>query len=152
MIVYRLARKNHPDYLSGKGAALYGVRWNQAGTEMIYTAQNRSLAMAEVAVHLTLATLPNDYLMISIFIPDEIEVKELPSDDLPEDWNSFPHSASTQRIGDEFVRSNEFCLLRVPSAVTKGDFNILINPNHVDFQRIEIRLVEDFPFDYRIFK
>ncbi len=152
MIVYRLARKKHPDYLNGRGAALYGARWNSAGTELIYTAQNRSLAMAEVAVHLTLATLPNDYLMISIFIPDEIQMKEVPLDVLPEDWNSFPHPTSTQRIGDEFVRANEFCLLRVPSAVTKGDFNILINPKHVDFQYIGIRLVEDFPFDYRIFK
>ncbi|MFM7585785.1 MAG: RES domain-containing protein [Bacteroidota bacterium] len=41
---------------------------------MIYTAQNRSLAMAEVAVHLTLATLTDDYMMLTIDIPDDIKL------------------------------------------------------------------------------
>lgn len=29
--------------------------------------------MAEVAVHFTLATLPEDYVMVTINVPDEIE-------------------------------------------------------------------------------
>lgn len=53
---YRLARKKYPVELSGRGAALRGARWNSPGTEIIYTARNRALAMAEVAVHLTIAT------------------------------------------------------------------------------------------------
>jgi len=61
MKVYRLSRLRYAGFLSGKGAAIRGARWNSVGTEMIYTAQNRSLAMAEVVVHLTLGTLPDDY-------------------------------------------------------------------------------------------
>jgi hypothetical protein len=47
--------------------------------------------MAEVAVHLTLATLPEDYMMITIDITEDIKVKQLTEADLPEDWQAFPH-------------------------------------------------------------
>ena len=47
--------------------------------------------MAEVAVHLTLATLPEHYMMITIDITEDIKVKQLTEADLPEDWQSFPH-------------------------------------------------------------
>ena len=77
MQVYRLSREKFARPLSGKGAALKGARWNPIGVELIYTAQNRSLAMAEVAVHFTLATLPDDYSMTSIYIPDEIKFKKM---------------------------------------------------------------------------
>ena len=66
MEVFRLTREKFSKELSGKGAALKGARWNSIGVELIYTALNRSLAMAEVAVHFTLATLPSDYMMVTI--------------------------------------------------------------------------------------
>lgn len=56
--VYELSRKRYAGVLSGKWSAIKGARWNSIGVEMMYTAGNRSLAMAEVAVHLTWAMLP----------------------------------------------------------------------------------------------
>ena len=152
MKVYRLVREKHAKPLSGKGAAVYGARWNPVGIELIYTAQNRSLAMAEVAVHLTLATLPDDYMMLTIDIPDDIKIKRLTEKDLPMNWQDFPHPASTQEIGRDFVTENKYCVLIIPSVVTQGDFNVLINPNHKDFSKISIFSIEKFPFDKRIFK
>ena len=152
MIVFRLAREKHATPLSGKGAATYGARWNPVGIELIYTAQNRSLAMAEVAVHLTLATLPEDFMILTIDIPDDIKAKRLTVADLPADWQAFPHPASTQDIGRDFVMANEYCLLIIPSVVTQGDYNVLINPHHRDFSRITITRTDKFPFDKRIFK
>jgi RES domain-containing protein len=152
MEVYRLSREKFASPLSGIGAALKGARWNGVGVELIYTASNRSLAMAEVAVHLTLATLPADYVMITIFIPNDISVKKINVADLPADWNAFPHSSATQTIGDEFVRKNRYCVLQIPSSVTQGDYNFLINPNHPEFKKIKIIATEKFPFDKRIFK
>lgn len=152
MEAYRLSREKFAATLSGKGAALKGARWNSIGVELIYTAGNRSLAMAEVAVHFTLATLPEDYMMITIFVPDDIPVQKLNIADLPADWNTFPHPSTTQTIGDQFVADNKFCILQIPSAVTRGDYNLLINPNHPDFKRIKIITADKFPFDKRIFK
>ena len=152
MELYRLSREKFAGSLSGKGAALKGARWNSVGVELIYTAANRSLAMAEVAVHFTLATIPHDYVMVTLFVPDDISIYQLATKNLPPDWNAWPHSVSTQAIGDQFSVENKYTILKVPSAVTQGDFNLLINPSHVDFPRIKIVHKEDFPFDRRIFK
>ena len=46
---------------------------------------------------------------------------------LQKDWNVFPNSFTTQLLGDDFINRNEACVLKVPSAVVKGDFNFLIN-------------------------
>lgn len=151
MEVYRLSRKMYASPLSGKGAALKGARWNSVGIELIYTAANRSLAMAEVAVHLTIATLPDDYVMMNLFIPDDISLQKINAADLPDGWNVFPHPAFTKVIGDRFVAENQFCILQVPSSVTQGDFNLLINPAHPDFKRIQVVDVVKFPFDKRLF-
>lgn len=152
MEAYRLSREKFAKTLSGKGAALKGARWNSIGVELIYTASNRSLAMAEVAVHFTLATLPGDYMMTTIFIPDDISIQKLNISDLPTDWNTFPPPSTTQSIGDQFVADNKFCVLQIPSAVTQGDYNLLINSSHPDFKRIKIIAKDKFPFDKRIFR
>ncbi|MDY0076224.1 MAG: RES family NAD+ phosphorylase [Bacteroidales bacterium] len=151
MEVFRLSRTKYADQLSGIGASLKGGRWNSKGTAIIYTAFNRSLAMAEVAVHFSLSMLPQDYKMLTIYVPDDLAILHLPGSDLPENWNSFPYHSRSQHFGDDFIRQNKFALLKVPSAVTKGDFNLLINPFHPDFDRIFIIENEAFPFDNRIF-
>lgn len=104
-----MSRKKYAERLSGEGAAIKGARWNSVGVPLIY-AGNRPLAMAEVAVHFTLATLPADYVMVSIFIPDNVSFKKINRKELPSDWNTFPHTVSTQLIGDLFVRDNKYCL------------------------------------------
>jgi len=152
MEVFRLARKKYPIELSGKGASISGARWNSKGAEIIYCAQNRALAMAEVLVHLSLATLPSDFVMLTIDIPDDIVIEILDLTNLNIDWNIFPSTFETPLLGDDFIKRNEACVLKVPSAVVKGDFNFLINPYHADFTKIKITEQNDFPFDKRIFK
>jgi RES domain-containing protein len=152
MEVYRLSRAKYGLSLSGKGAAIKGARWNSAGTELIYTASNRSLAMAEIAVHFTIATLPADYEMLTIYVPDQLKIVKITANELSEGWNEFPHHRSTQLLGDKFVQENKSCILQVPSAVTFGDFNILLNPFHSDFSKVKIIDNVKFPFDKRIFR
>ena len=152
MEVFRLSREKFSSDLSGIGAAMKGARWNSIGIEMIYTASNRSLAMAEVAVHLSFATLPDDYMMMMIHIPDDISSTKLNTSDLPVNWNKFPHPSITQSIGDKFISEKLYCVLQIPSAVTEGDFNLLINPHHPEFKRIKIIESKKFIFDQRLFK
>jgi RES domain-containing protein len=129
-----------------------GGRWNSTGVEIIYTAESRSLAMAEVAVHFTLATLPEDYMMMTLAFPDTLSIHELRESDLPSNWNVFPHLLTTQTIVDKFIQENKYGLLKIPSAVVKGDFNLLLNPNHKHFKKIQIVEIIKFPFDQRIFR
>ncbi|MGO3181326.1 MAG: RES family NAD+ phosphorylase [Aequorivita sp.] len=152
MRVFRLSREKYANDLSGKGAAIFGNRWNSKGVEMLYTAESRALAMAEVLVHLSLAALPDDYMMIEIEVSDSIKVELLDFNSLDENWNTNPLDLQTQKMGDTFIRSKEKCVLKVPSAVVKGDFNYLLNPNHTEINRIKIKSITKFPFDKRVFK
>lgn len=151
MELYRLTPNQFGSVLSGRGAALSGARWNSAGTEIIYTSSSRSLAMVEVLVHLTVVDLPVNIMMLTIKVPDHLRYLEILPKDLPLQWNQFPPSKRTQKIGDKFVIERKNCLLKVPSVVTKGDFNFLINPAHPDFASIKIVEYEPFSFDNRLF-
>lgn len=106
--------------------------------------------MSEVAVHLSFGTLPMDFVMVTIEIPDDISISRIDPDTLSPDWNKFPYTSSNQKIGDEFIRKGENGLLYVPSAVVKGELNVLINPKHPEFSRISISNIEEFTFDRRL--
>lgn len=148
MIVYRLSRKSYSADLSGKGAELSGGRWNSKGVAMIYTGQNVSLCMVEVAVHLPFGIVPVDYELITIEIPDN-EIQELELNDF--DWKSPQTMEITQALGDEFVRKSEKLVLKVPSAVIQNEFNFLINPKHPKIKKLKIKSIVSFAFDKRLF-
>jgi RES domain-containing protein len=151
MQVFRLSRKIYASELSGIGTSKSGNRWNTKGIEIIYSSASRALAMAEVSVHISLATLPKGFVMMEINIPSNISIQTVKEKDLPENWNDFPHNLPTQKIGNNFIHSKKTCILKVPSAVVKGDYNYLINPHHREFYNIKILSISAFPFDRRIF-
>lgn len=151
MIVFRLAKSKYSNDLSGKGAEKSGGRWNSRGTSMVYTCESRALCSTEIAVHTQLGILPKDYVLVSIKIPDDIKIHTLSTKKLPSNWNSIPHSGTTQDLGDFFLRANNFAVMKVPSAVVPGDFNYLINSAHPDSSKITITKTEVFSFDKRMF-
>ncbi len=150
MFVYRLSRKKFTNHLSGIGASMYGARWNPMGVEIVYTAESRALALAEIAVHLSVAMVSDDYLMLSIEIPDQLSVYEPDTGILPDGWDEFPYNEATQIIGSDFVSLNKACVMKVPSAVVKGDYNYLINPYHPQFKEIRIKEIKEFRIDRRL--
>ena len=152
MIVFRLSKAHYSKSLSGEGARKYGGRWNSKGILVIYTCESRALCVTEIAVHTPLGNIPLGYELISIEIPDDIQIKELNSKTLPADWRSFPHPHSTQEIGDQFCNDAKYLVLKVPSVIVQGEFNYLINPDCKDFEKIKIKSIEAFNFDERLFK
>ena len=149
MIVYRLSKEKYKNELSGKGAAFRGGRWNSQNTEIVYTAENRALAMAEVAVYAAVQTVPKGYWMLSIELPSrppKINVKDLRSG-----WNHFPHLTFTKTVGDQLIKENKQLALSVPSAVVEGEWNVLINPFHSLFKKVKILDAVPFSFDRRLF-
>ena len=149
MTVYRLSKGKYRLDLSGKGAELYGGRWNSKGVAMLYTSQSRALAFAEVAMHLPIGIVPKDYFLVSLSIPDTTNLLKIAETDMPKDWRSNPHSSSTQKIGDQFISESKYLVLQVPSAIVPGDYNFLVNPNHIKIKEVRIVNAEPFEFDSR---
>ena len=152
MIVYRLVKECYSRDISGKGAELCGGRWNSIGVPMLYACQSRALAMAEVAVHIPLGILPDDYVLLTLYVPDEGGMKAFPFSKLPAGWYHYPPLGSTQRIGDKFIKEAAYLVLQVPSAVVREDFIALINPYHAAFHHIKIIDSSPFVFDKRLFQ
>lgn len=152
MILYRLSREKYKKDLSGKGAEIAGGRWNSKGIAILYTGQNRALCTTEIAVHIPFGIVPVDYCMITIEIPDDSNIEKVDINDLPKKWREFPYDKLTKFIGDHFIQRNESIALKVPSAVVQGEYNYLINPRHIDFDKVKIVKTEKFKFDQRLFK
>jgi len=150
MKLYRLSKAIHANDLSGKGAEKNGGRWNSHGIPMIYTSQSRALCIAEVAVHLPMGILPEDFRLITIEIPGR-SIFSLPETLLPQDWKSIPPPQSTKTIGDQFIRNQKYLSLKVPSIIVKGEHNFLLNPIHSGMKDVQIISIEPFDFDSRLF-
>ena len=151
MIVYRLSHKKYANDLSGTVAWLNGGRWNSRGKFALYAAQHVSLSKLEVAVHLDLDIIPNDYVLVEIYLPDGTTIKTVRMDELESDWNSIPHSESTQLFGDDFLEANQYLAIKVPSAIVPQEFNYIINPKHKDYSEVRVLNVEMFSFDTQLF-
>lgn len=151
MKIYRLSREKYARDLSGTGARLNGGRWNSRGKNALYSAENISLAKLEVAVHLDLDLIPDDYCLIEIELPKRAKIKILDVSELSSDWNTIPHSESTQILGDEFLDKNEYLALKVPSAVVPQENNYILNPNHPSYSSVKVTNIERFTFDDRLF-
>jgi RES domain-containing protein len=151
MIVYRLSKSKYSKDLSGAGAEKAGGRWNSKGTPMLYTSGSRALCVAEIAVHMPLGLVPQDYQLIIIEIPEKTAMLEIDPKDLQPGWYSFPPVKATQKTGDDFIRHGKYLVMKAPSAVVQGDFNYLINPRHRDFEQVRIMDIEIFQFDSRLF-
>ncbi|MBL0343302.1 MAG: RES family NAD+ phosphorylase [Bacteroidetes bacterium] len=152
MIIFRMCRKKYCNDLSGQGAEKSGGRWNSKGTPMVYTSDSRALCLTEMVVNLQLNLLPIDFNIVSILLPDDLPIDTLLFKKLPNDWNDFPHSHSTQKIGDDFFTTRKFVALKVPSAVVPMEFNIVINPQHPLIGKVKVIDISDFVIDRRLIK
>jgi RES domain-containing protein len=150
MIVYRICLEGFSSDLSGSGAMRYGGRWNTKGNAVLYTSSSRALATVEYAVHLRLGNSRDDYRLVSIEIPEGVVIRQISYENLHNNWKSFPFHFSTQKIGNDWLNSNDSLVLKVPSVVVPQEFNCLINPHHEDFHTVKIVTNEPFIFDKRL--
>ncbi len=146
---WRIVKRKHAaSAFSGHGAAKYGGRWNSRGVLMIYTSGSESLAVLETLVHLN-PPMAFRYVKFDIKF-NTASVRTLATASLPANWRQEPPSASTQSLGDVWVKSAATAILAVPSIIVPGETNYLLNPAHPDFSKIKIGKSEEFVFDPRL--
>ena len=133
---------------AGAGAKQFGGRWSSPGAAVVYVAEHLSLACLEVLVHVDDVPVLDDYSAASADFGDAAVASF--GGDLPPDWRSDPPPASTQPLGDAWVRAGATAILRVPSVIVPVEYNYLINPAHPDYRRIAIGKPMAFPFDRRL--
>lgn len=150
---FRLCKTKHlVSAFSGEGARINGGRWNSPGAAVVYTSSSLSLATLEVLVHLedpeVLARL---FSWVSLEIPDDT-VKTLDLASLANGWDSDEVRPASQSVGDQWLRSMRSAALAVPSVVTPGEWNYLLNPFHSHFSSIRIGRFQPFRPDPRLIR
>ena len=150
MVVYRISKRDYCEDLRGEGARLYGGRWNPKGTAVVYTAESRALAMVECLVHTPLSLLPRQMYLAEIRLPEGALWEEVDKASLPDRWRESPPLRELAQRGKEWLDRNERLLLRVPSAVVPGEWNLLVNPRHSLFPGVVIESVAPLAFDERL--
>jgi len=148
---FRLCRADYlPSALSGEGARLYGGRWNSVGTAMIYTSSSLSLATLEVLVHLEdPQVFSRHFAWLEVLIPEN-SIEVLDPAMLPAGWDAGAIGPGSQQLGDRWLRSATSAALAVPSVVTPGELNYLLNPAHPRFAEIRRGPARRFRLDQRL--
>jgi RES domain-containing protein len=68
----------------------------------------------------------------------------------PPKWDGYTPIPACEAIGKSFIDEERALALVVPSAVSPGDKNVLINPLHPRFREIVFDDPEPFAFDPRL--
>jgi RES domain-containing protein len=123
--LFTRARK---EAFSGKGGVYTSARWHTAGHPVIYTAQSLSLAALEILVRLKQTNDIQPFYAYSAEIPDPLILKP---DSFPARWQS--RLAASRAFGDAWLEAKTTPAMLVPTIITPGEWNVLINPMHPQF-------------------
>lgn len=121
-------------------------RWSSASTPVIYASLSAACALLEFLAHLKGA--PEESLRLAEARMPARALRKVGV--LPDDWSQHPYRPHVQAIGDEWVRAGTSLALRVPSALSPRECNVLINAAHADLRLIEIAGHEHIRLDPRL--
>ena len=147
MRAFRIGSSRHPVF-DGTGAALYPGRWNEAGQAVIYCGGSFAIAMLERLCYTALGRVPTGDRFVEADVPDSA-VEAFDPDAHP-GWDE-PDSLAARRFGSDWWRQRRSAALLVPSAVTKIDFNLVINPEHPEFAQVAVGDERPVQWDRRLF-
>ena len=116
---------------------------------MVYTTSSIALAVLEVLAYRKAKKPLAPRHLFEVKLQDN-QVRWLRLEELPEDWNSYPHPETTQLLGDSWVRAGETVGLAVPSVLAPPEVNVMLNCSHPDFAPLMIGSPKLFPVNPRL--
>lgn len=158
VVIWRIGTDT-PDYtaddLTGAGAKITGGRWNRAGIAVTYASESIALACLETLVHLGAQALPFNRYLVRIEIPDDffairMKFEYLAPDTARVGWDALPAGKISIDFGSNWILSDAFAILDIPSVVIPEERNYLINPAHPDAASIRAVKQRRFTYDSRL--
>ncbi|GAA4017849.1 RES family NAD+ phosphorylase [Actimicrobium antarcticum] len=137
--------------LSGTGAKMTGGRWNSKGSAVVYCSTNIALTALETVHYLRSGGLPFNRYLVRIDVPEAIWGKHQVLEPLPGGWDAIPAGLTARAAGDAWINSGMSALFLVPSVIVPDEYNVLINPQHVDAAAIVATTVKRWIYDPRFF-
>jgi RES domain-containing protein len=168
MQFYRITTEKWARDLSGNGGLYVSGRWHHKGIPILYTAVTRALAVLEKVVHVDPSVAPDKFVIITLELPADYSMQEVPVETLPKDWSKLSYNlTNTSRfpdaliqsqtttslladIGTTWLKGQSSLALKVPSAILPPEYNVLLNPLHRQAKDTRILSVDPFEFDPRL--
>ena len=94
--------------------------------------------------------MPDDLVYIAIDIPASVRIARVRIAQLPRNWRQYPAPQQLADIGSRWAQRGRTAVLAVPSAVTRLEWNYLVNPAHPAFRHLRIAMPESFRLDPRL--
>ncbi|MCF8031075.1 MAG: RES family NAD+ phosphorylase [Desulfohalobiaceae bacterium] len=152
---WRLVKTKRKDSaFDGKGAGLFGGRWNRKGEWVAYATSCAGVAVLEVFVNLEISSLSDlrsiHYTIIgfTLHIPTYTRITR---DQLPDGWRLDPPPKTLPMMGSQWFREEDTPALLAPSAVVPQEEIIILNPSHPQL-KYDVFLEEEYIFDPRMVK
>jgi RES domain-containing protein len=148
---WRIAQRKYALDRLCADSALYGGRWNPVGMPALYCGASIAICALEKFVHVGQAPLP-PLVLVAVDFPDDCEIFTPTASELPVGWDELPTSISAQGLGRAWLERGETLAMRVPSVVLPEESNVIVNPQHPDYARVELTVLRPFTFDGRMYK
>jgi RES domain-containing protein len=131
------------------GASGYAAdgRWHSKGRYLDYAAESQSLAVLERLVHYKRFDALHAHVVYVVEVPDPLIVV---CADLPRAWDAPDLSPAAQKIGNRWCDEQLSPALQVPSAVTHGESNLMLNSKHPAWKWDWVLQRTPFAFDERL--
>ncbi len=144
---WRIAGGGHPVFC-GEGARRFGGRWNSPGRPAIYCGGSFAICMLERLVYARIGRLPEGDRWVAVEIP-EAEIETFAPVEPFAWWGEDVRA--TRAWGDRWLEERRSLALLVPSAVTRLDNNLVINPEHPAFPGLAPSDPQEVVWDPRLF-
>jgi RES domain-containing protein len=145
-----LWRVSNYQTLDGVGGLYVSGRWHTKGHPVIYCTLNPATVLLETLVHIEIDSedRPERFQVFKIEGSDSLSIEKVEAASLTAKW---PEDTSiTQTIGDHWLGEGRSLLLQVPSAVVPETWNVLVNPQHAEANRLKITATCEHAFDVRL--
>lgn len=150
MQIFRLAFAIYPVF-DGGGAMLRAARWHTPPRRIIYCGPNLSCCRLELMANVGRAVLRRKMQSVVVEVPTGASIRKIMPKDLPPGWDHARDYSLCQPLGDAWFDSKESLLLLVPSVASPGEFNILVNQDHPDFETLKVHQAAEAAWDMRLF-
>jgi len=151
VIVYRVCNSKYATNISGESARRQtNNRWNSLGTPMLYTSDSPALCAVEIHQYIPPSFQPKNYSILEIKLPD-CKILTLGKEFFANEY-WIVNKNITQSMGDQFVKQNEYLVMKVPSSMIVACYNFLVNPYHKNFNEVKIVNTLKFPIEGKLFR
>lgn len=146
MQAWRICKASEVNDFSGRGAALFGGRWNHIDQPAIYL----GLCPASCALDafIQIGHVPKLQLkLVELRLPDDPGLYFEPSPaQLPQGWDCLPADRPSMDYGAAWLEGREHLGLILPSVTMIQVRNLLLSPKHPAMDQVEVVDVGSFTF------